>query len=254
MRAGARASKKKRKEKKKRVFRGAAKSIRSEEQYLPRHQRGRGEPMDEKGWLGERHPVYLAVKFYSNPRGHGSRGPFPFSIPTGKTRRDETRAITHFAAKLPSRFPGNSPSSSSLSSSFCSSPNFYFPSFGLHLPPYVYIRACTRVYVCTRFPLGRWQPGGGGLSSIYRKHDLYIDVAGYAQPHPSHPTDLSLSLFSLSLSLCTANKGEEVVLRPAEVYGGGGAGAGSMKPGQHPLLLRPASLSYVKIQHPFTRF
>lgn len=63
------------------------------------------------------------------------------------------------------------------------------------------------------------------------------------------PTSLFLSLSPASP--CTANKGEEVVLRPAEVYGGG---AGSMKPGQHPLLLRPASLSYVKIQHPFTRF
>ena len=153
MRAGARVSKKKRKEKK----RKEKKSILRRSEVDPQGVVPSTSPTRYgKGWLDERDPVYLAVKFYSNPRGHGSRGPFPFSIPTGKTRRDETRAITHFAAKLPSRFPGNSPSSSSLSSSFCSSPNFYFPSFGLHLPPYIYIRVCTCVYVCTRFPLGRW--------------------------------------------------------------------------------------------------
>lgn len=150
---------------------------------------GRGEPMDEKGWLGERHLVYLAVKFYSNPRGHGSRGPFPFSIPTGKTRRDETRmgrdgtrAITHFAAKLPSRFPGNSPSSSFLSSSFCPSPST--PVFISPLSGYIfdrmYIYVCIYMCVCVHAFPSRSVPGGGGLSSIYRKHDLYIDVAGYA--------------------------------------------------------------------------
>lgn len=55
-------------------------------------------------------------------------------------------------------------------------PGFYFPSFGLHLRPYVYIYVCVCVHA---FP-SRSVPGGGGLSSIYRKHDLYIDVAGYA--------------------------------------------------------------------------
>lgn len=147
---------------------------------------GRGEPMDEKGWLGERHLVYLAVKFYSNPRGHGSRGPFPFSIPTGKTRRDETRMGRDGTGREPSHI---------------SPPNcrHVFPEIRRHLPsfhpPFVPLRplrflfplfrvtsstVCIYMCVCVHAFPSRSVPGGGGLSSIYRKHDLYIDVAGYA--------------------------------------------------------------------------